>query len=318
MQSYINERLEIHRAVFPSPSIIYGTTGSPLAEWETEVIENDGGYRHAFQNREQAIGKWDVGSFTYNLEEWEYLLNFFIDKRGSAIAFRYKDWSDFEAINQQIGVGNGTNTIFQLQKTYLDYDRLINKPVSGTVKIYLNGVLQASGFSVDHETGVITFSSAPASGVVITSDFEFDVRVRFETDDLPATFVAFSPSDGEKFVDVGNMSIIETLIPQSINQNYYMAFNPTALTTHSFSIVAPDIVQSWNAVECYFRAGESQAWDDCGTLGMYPANCIMGYIQVYSGVELLIGTTKTISGTVTNLISGDCGVAFKLVWKRVS
>jgi uncharacterized protein (TIGR02217 family) len=215
MQSYISERLEIHRAVTPFPSIIYGTTGSPLAEWETEIIENDGGYRHAFQNREQAIGKWDVGSFTYNLEEWEYLLNFFIDKRGSAIAFRYKDYSDFEAVNEQIGVGDGANTTFYFTKLYGDYLRDITQLVNGTVQLYVNGVLEPTGFTIYYDVGIVVFNSAVGNGAIVTANFEFDVRVRFETDDLPATFVAFSPDDGEKFVDVDNMPIIETLIDRS-------------------------------------------------------------------------------------------------------
>jgi uncharacterized protein (TIGR02217 family) len=51
----------------------------------------------------------------------------------------------------------------------------------------LDAVSQASGWSVDVTTGIVTFTSAPASGVAVTAGFEFDVPVRFDTDTLDVT-----------------------------------------------------------------------------------------------------------------------------------
>lgn len=80
-------------------------------------------------------------------------------------------------------------------KTYVSHtiteSRRITKPVSGSVKIYVNAVLQTSGVSVNYTTGLVTFVSAPASGAAITADFEFDVPVRFDTDRLSATLDAY-------------------------------------------------------------------------------------------------------------------------------
>jgi uncharacterized protein (TIGR02217 family) len=56
--------------------------------------------------------------------------------------------------------------------------RTITKPVAGTVKVYLDGVEQLWGWSVDTTTGVVTFGTAPAMGVEVTADCEFDVPVR--------------------------------------------------------------------------------------------------------------------------------------------
>ena len=64
------------------------------------------------------------------------------------------------------------------------YVREIKKPVTGTVKIYLNAVLQSSGYTLDTTTGIVTFTTAPANTVVVSADFEFDVPVRFDTDAL--------------------------------------------------------------------------------------------------------------------------------------
>jgi uncharacterized protein (TIGR02217 family) len=113
---------------------------------------------------------------------------FFRSRYGKAYGFRFKDWSDYQAVGQNIGTGNGVLTSFQLTKIYTsgayNYSREIKKPVSGTVKIYLNSVLQSSGYAVDYTTGIITFTTAPANTVLVSSDFEFDVPVRFDSDAL--------------------------------------------------------------------------------------------------------------------------------------
>ncbi len=57
--------------------------------------------------------------------------------------------------------------------------RTITKPVAGTVQVYLDGVEQPSGWSVDTTTGLVTFGVPPTLGVEVTAGFEFDVPVRF-------------------------------------------------------------------------------------------------------------------------------------------
>ena len=69
--------------------------------------------------------------------------------------------------------------------------RTITKPVAGTVKVYLDGIEQASGWSVDTTTGLVTFGTAPASGVEVTADFDFDVPVRFDTDHMVVTIESY-------------------------------------------------------------------------------------------------------------------------------
>jgi uncharacterized protein (TIGR02217 family) len=67
----------------------------------------------------------------------------------------------------------------------------ITKPVGGTAKIYLDGVEQLAGWSVDTTTGLVTFSAPPAVGVEVTADFEFDVPVRFDTDHMAVTIETY-------------------------------------------------------------------------------------------------------------------------------
>jgi uncharacterized protein (TIGR02217 family) len=119
------------------------------------------------------------------------LIAFFRARKGRAHGFRFKDWTDYKATGQAIGTGDGTNKIFQLSRTYSSGGntdvRTITKPVAGTVKVYLAGVLQASGWSVNTTTGIITFTTAPGNGVAVSADYEFDVPVRFDTDRMAVT-----------------------------------------------------------------------------------------------------------------------------------
>jgi hypothetical protein len=75
--------------------------------------------------------------------------------------------------------------VFQFVKQYGDAaairTRTLNKLVAGTPRIAIGGVEQLSGFTVDVNTGEVTFSSPPASGV-ITGGCEFHVPVRFSND----------------------------------------------------------------------------------------------------------------------------------------
>ena len=66
--------------------------------------------------------------------------------------------------------------------------RRIVKPVAGSVRVALASVEALSGWSVDATTGIVTFGTAPAAGVLVTAGFEFDVPVRFDTDRLDVTW----------------------------------------------------------------------------------------------------------------------------------
>ena len=174
-----------HEVQFP-PKIAYGASGGP--EFNTSVTTTFGGFEQRNVNWQKARGRWDVSTGIKNKADMDVVIAFFRARFGKAYGFRFKDWADYQAVGQNIGTGNGTLTAFQLTKTYTSgsnsYVREIKKPVTGTVKIYLNAVLQSSGYSVDHVTGIVTFSSAPGAGVIVSADFDFDVPARFDTDQL--------------------------------------------------------------------------------------------------------------------------------------
>lgn len=103
---------------------------------------------------------------------------------------------DFDGEDQALGVGDGLQRDFQLQKVYsrggYTYTRPIELPVVSALVILVNGVLpgDAGGgiggpytYTVSRPGGVVTFTPALASNVVATWGGLFDVLVRFERDD---------------------------------------------------------------------------------------------------------------------------------------
>ena len=177
---------------FPD-DISYGSSGGP--GYSTSVVVTDGGHEKRNARWQQARARYNVAHGVKTRTQLDALIAFFRARKGRAYGFRFKDWSDFQGIAQPLGTGDGSRTLFQLVKSYssggVTEARLIRKPVSGTVKIYVNGVHATSGVTVDATTGGVTFTSAPANSALISADFDFDVPVRFDTDTLSASLDAY-------------------------------------------------------------------------------------------------------------------------------
>ncbi|MDF2766770.1 MAG: hypothetical protein K0S81_3765 [Rhodospirillales bacterium] len=124
-----------------------------------------------------------------------------------------EDWTDYKATGELLGTGDDAQTQFQLVKHYPSGSvievRTITKPVAGTVKVYLDDVEQLSGWSVDTTAGLVTFGTAPALGVEITADFEFDVPVRFDTDHMAGTIETFRLHRWQQIPIVGHTILSE-------------------------------------------------------------------------------------------------------------
>lgn len=177
---------------FPT-DISYGSSGGP--EYATDIVASLSGYEQRNVNWEQARARYNVAHGVKTKAQLDALIAFFRARKGRAHGFRFKDWTDYQATGETLGTGNGVQTQFQLVKRYVSGGvteiRSIKKPVSGTVQVYKNAVLQTSGVSVDSTTGMVTFTVAPAIGQVISASFQFDVPVRFDTDKLSASLDAY-------------------------------------------------------------------------------------------------------------------------------
>lgn len=199
--------MSFHEIRFPA-NLSFGSVGGP--ERRTEVVTLANGFEERNTPWEHSRRRYDAGIGMRSLDDVELLIAFFEARRGQLHAFRWKDWSDYKSglpsadpafTDQIIGWGDGVTTAFQLIKTYrsgLDtYERPIQKPVDGTVKLGLQGDPQIEGtqYSVDLTTGVVTFVTAPEDGAEVTAGYEFDVPVRFDTDRVHTSVASFQAGE---------------------------------------------------------------------------------------------------------------------------
>ncbi len=177
---------------FP-PDISYGSSGGP--EYATDVVFSQSGHEQRNIQWSAARARYNVAHGIKTKEQLDTLLAFFRARRGRAYGFRFKDWTDYIATNQLLGMGDGERTQFQLVKRYasgtVHEERVISKPVGGTVQIFIDAVQVTSGVSVAIHSGLVTFDTPPEPGQAVTASFEFDVPVRFDTDRLSATLEAY-------------------------------------------------------------------------------------------------------------------------------
>lgn len=189
--------MAFHEVRFPD-NISRGARGGP--ERRTQIVELASGDEERNASWANSRRRYDVSYGIRRADDLAAAVAFFEARNGRLYGFRFKDWADHRSclpsrapspMDQHIGVGDGVTTSFQLVKRYasggLSWVRTITKPVAGTVQIALNGAPQSSGWSVDHQTGLISFDTAPSNGIAITAGFEFDVPVRFDTDALDVT-----------------------------------------------------------------------------------------------------------------------------------
>lgn len=180
---------------------LLGATFGP--RWSTGVTVYGSGQEQRNANWAYPLVSCNL-PFTDNRADIETIRDYFNAAQGRLNGFRVKDPTDWKScdvggtvsgVDQLLGAGDGTTVEFQLRKRYqfgntLVY-RTIKKPVAGTVVVRAieagspSTAYDPGDWTVDTTTGIITFGSPPpASGTEIYAGFEFDVPMRFDTDEL--------------------------------------------------------------------------------------------------------------------------------------
>ena len=177
-----------------------GAEGGP--QFNTTVIELISGFEKRNINWSKTRGEWDIGYGITTKTLFNSVLTFFYAREGRAHGFLFKDWSDFEMARQNIGLTDTSNDTFQIFKRYtsgaINYDRILNKIVTGTESVWVNDVAITEGvgvsqYQLDDTTGIITLGSALASqsGTDVEVLCEFNIPVRFDTDQLRISMQTF-------------------------------------------------------------------------------------------------------------------------------
>lgn len=175
--------------------IAYGAIGGP--GFSTGVAVMASGREARNGNWQYPRHSWDVSHSIKSHADFEVLRAFFMAAKGRLHGWRFKDWADFACAETEGVVAEITSTTFQLQKKYVSGAQVslreIQKPVSGTVAVFVSG--SPATFSVDATTGIVTIAAAPDAADVTWSG-EFDVPMRFDTDELRGSLVSRNPRDG--------------------------------------------------------------------------------------------------------------------------
>lgn len=182
--------------------ISFGSSGGPI--FDTSVIILSSGFEQRNANWSEPLRRWDVSYGIKTEALMNTLLLFFNAMAGRTHGFRFKDFTDFKSVSPEatvgfndmiLGTGDGAKTVYQIIKNYITGSQTqiksIKKTVTGTVRVALDAVEQFSGFTIDNNLGTITFSVAPAGGVVVGAGYEYDVPVRFDMDNLEISLTAF-------------------------------------------------------------------------------------------------------------------------------
>jgi uncharacterized protein (TIGR02217 family) len=245
-----------HDIRFPT-SVDWGSSGGPGSS--VGIITMDSGQERRIVRWEQFRHRYDVGWQVKKYVDLADLKEFYLARNGLEHSFRYKDWLDYNSTalgknwdgdsspptdtDQQIGVGDGATTTFQLVKRYTDsggsYVRTITKPVADTVVVSIDDVAQASGWTVNTSTGVVTFTVAPAIAEVVKAGFDFDVEVRFG-DGVSEYFSASADDFGSG--SVPNLPLIEVLGTTPVSED--MHYGGAKTITYSANITL-DMSSIW-------------------------------------------------------------------------
>jgi len=153
---------------------------------DIEIVTTDGGFEVRNARASQSLREFDIafpaariGDAIQAAVKAQYKV-----ARKSLHTWRFRDFTDYQLDEEVIGVGTGAATTFQITQSWTvdgtTESRPITRPAS-PVQVFKDGALQGAGYSVNYDTGVITFTAAPADGVEISVSGEFDLPARFDS-----------------------------------------------------------------------------------------------------------------------------------------
>ena len=198
-----------HEVRFPT-AISRGATVA--AERRTEIVVLGSGREERNARWADSRRRFNAGWGIKSLNDLYTVIAFFEERRGRLYGFRWRDPSDYKssppqtpitATDQLIGTGDATTATFQLVKTYgagtTAYVRSIAKPEAGSITVAVDGITKTQDvdFTIDTTTGLVSFlpGAIPDVDQVITAGFNFDVPVRFDSDQLEINLSHFNAGE---------------------------------------------------------------------------------------------------------------------------
>ena len=116
--------MSFHEVRYPV-RLSLGSSGGP--DRRTDIVTLVNGFEERNSPWAHSRRRYDAGAGMRSLDDFAALIAFFEARRGQLHGFRWKDWADYKtclpsqsvsALDQEIGLGDGITTVFQLKKTY--------------------------------------------------------------------------------------------------------------------------------------------------------------------------------------------------------
>lgn len=173
--------------------------------FQTTIVSASGGQevRNSAWSAPRLVYKFGYNNL--NIADARAISAFFLGRRGRQRSFLMKDWADYSASAELIGIGDGTTVAFQAIKTYDAINPFVRNIVyikSGTLSVTVNGAAATVASQVN---GLITLASPPAISNQVRASFEFYVPVRFDQDEME-----LSPDGpGVSFAVISGLTAIE-------------------------------------------------------------------------------------------------------------
>lgn len=178
--------------------ISFGAVGGPRFKTTVAIMASGAESRRRWWETER--GEWTVSHSAKVGAAADELLAFFRNVAGMANTFRFKDWTDFTCLPGAglfIDTTIGSPTRRQMVKRYtwegFTYDRVITKPVNGTITY--------DGAGLDYATGIADTGTAWHG--------EFDCWARLDVDPMKLQMVDRQPQGGDLIVSWNGIEIVE-------------------------------------------------------------------------------------------------------------
>lgn len=244
---FVEERLDL--------GITYGTTATITTS--TAIVETFSGTETRSINWVYPLLKFNIGQRGCLNQELEYFLAFHAARKGAYEGFRFKDWADYQ-FNTVITLN--ANRQAQLFKQYSVVGNSVKRPllkiVNGTVLVFVNEVAVSQGWSLNYNTGVITFDAIPTGTIQVSG--EFDVPVRFESDKINLRFEACEPGTGRKLFNWEGLTLTEVKllptiplafdsVPQFLNHRIDLGYDYDSIGGNEFATRIEKLVSGHEA-----------------------------------------------------------------------
>lgn len=294
-----------------------GAQGGPT--FMTDVVSVSSGGEQRNQTWDQQRIQWDISYGIQSAADAMVVKDFFYARRGRAIGFWFRDWSDYVLDDEVIASGDdvdGVRKIFHLTRTYggaFPFVRYITQPDWDTITVEVNGTPTAAWTSGDN--GVVIFTVAPALHASITVSGEFNVPVRFNTDAFRETIEAFAtgtisslsvveirqnPNNPPVSVDLNNAV---TTLPEDHNTTAHtfvadVFVNDDGLGANTISLSGADLAHfeyDPTTAKLYLKAGTVLDFETKSTYHL-----TIGASDVFLRNSLGVSTTYTLTLTDVN------------------